>query len=104
MQVLVSINSAQRKVSVGSNVVVDHIKNVKPGDKVEFDKVLAISDGDKTLVGTPVVPKAKVVAEVVGHKKAPKVLVFKKRSKKGYKKIRGHRQSLTELIIKEIKI
>lgn len=104
MQALVSINSSQHKVAVGSKVVVNHIQNVNPGDTLEFDKVLLISDGDKTIVGAPLVPNAKVVVEVVRHKKAPKVIVFKKRSKKGYKKTQGHRQSLTELTVKEIKI
>lgn len=103
MNAIVSIQSSQHSVSAGSKVIVNRIKNVKPGDVVEFDKVLLVSDGDKTEIGAPVVKNARVVAEVVAHRRGPKVISFKRRAKKGYKRIRGHRQEITELVIKEIK-
>lgn len=75
----------------------------KPGDIVEFDKVLFLQDENKTYVGTPFV-NAKVVASIVEHKKDDKVLVFKKKRRKGYRKLRGHRQLHTILEIKEISL
>jgi len=103
MQAIVSIQSAQYPVRAGDKIAVNRIKNAKPGDVIEFDKVLLISDGDKTLIGAPIVKNAKVVAEVMSQKRGPKVISFKRRAKKGYKRIRGHRQDITELKIKEIK-
>jgi large subunit ribosomal protein L21 len=62
-----------------------------------------IADGDKATVGKPVIEGASVVAKVIAQKRLPKILVFKKRPKKGYKKMQGHRQYVTEVEIVDIK-
>ena len=69
---------------------------------VEFDNVLLIDQDGKVKVGTPVVEGAKVTAEVVSHVKGDKVIVFKKRRRKGYRVKNGHRQCFTELVIKDV--
>ncbi len=101
MQAIVLINSQQLKVGVGQKIIVNKIA-AKPGERIEFDKVLFCGDGKNVQIGKPTIKNAKVVAEVLKQKRGPKVIVFKKRSKKGYKKTQGHRQYLTELVIKDI--
>ena len=71
------------------------------GDKVEFNQVLFKADGDKVSVGTPTL-KAKVSAKIVEHLKGDKVIVFKKKRRKGYKVKNGHRQYLTKVAIEKI--
>ena len=73
----------------------------KEGDKVTFDKVLLVSDGDKVRIGAPFVG-AKVVATVVGHGRERKIIVFKKKRRKHYKRTKGHRQGFTTLKIESI--
>ncbi|MFH2096456.1 MAG: 50S ribosomal protein L21, partial [Bacteroidota bacterium] len=70
--------------------------------KVEFDKVLLIDNGKNVSVGTPVVKEASVTATVLEHVKGDKVLVFKKKKKKGYQKLNGHRQYFTQIQIESI--
>ena len=67
----------------------------EPGDKVTFDTVLMLVDGDATTVGAPVVAGATVSAEIVEQARGPKVIAFKKRRRKNSKRKRGHRQDLT---------
>ena len=69
---------------------------------MEFDKVLLVDNDGAITVGTPVVKGAKVITEVISHVRGDKVLVFKKKRRKGYRKLNGHRQDFTELMIKEI--
>jgi len=72
------------------------------GDTVEFDQVLAVSDGNELTVGTPVVENAKVSATVVENHRGEKIVAFKKKRRKGYRKKIGHRQNLTKLKIDTI--
>lgn len=72
------------------------------GQQVTFDQVLAVRDGDSFTVGAPYVPGAKVVGQVLYQGKAPKILVFKYKPKKHYKKIRGHRQAFTAVQISSV--
>ena len=72
------------------------------GAKVEFDQVLAVSNGSELTIGTPVVAGAKVVASVVENYRGDKVVAFKKKRRKGYRKKIGHRQDLTKLKIESI--
>lgn len=72
------------------------------GDTVEFDQVLAVSDGSELTVGTPVVENAKVTATVVENYRGDKIVAFKKKRRKGYRKKIGHRQDLTKLKIESI--
>jgi large subunit ribosomal protein L21 len=101
MYAIIQTGGKQYRVEKGSNIYVEKLV-VEPGKEVVFDSVLAISDGDKVKVGNPTLKGAKVLAEVLDQTKGPKVIIFKKRSKKGYKKTIGHRQSLTEVKIKDI--
>jgi large subunit ribosomal protein L21 len=102
MYAVIETGSKQFKVETGMNVLVEKLP-ANVCDEVILDKVLMIGDGEKATIGRPVVDGAKVVATVVRQTRGPKLIVFKKRSKKGYKKMQGHRQNLTELQIKEIK-
>ncbi len=76
--------------------------NVEVGKEVSFDKVLLISDGGTSTVGKPYVDGALVTAEVVGHVKDDKVQVFKFKRRTKYRKMRGHRQQYTEILVKKI--
>ncbi len=92
----------QFKVEEGKKLFVHHIKDVEAGQTVEFEKVLLVDNGTIT-VGAPTVEGAKVVAEVVCPLvKGDKVLVFHKRRRKGYRKLRGHREQFTEILVKQI--
>ncbi len=72
------------------------------GDLVELERVLLVVDGDQVHVGTPTVEGARVRAVVVDHFKGPKILVFKYKPRKRYRRRRGHRQKYTRLLVKEI--
>ena len=103
MYVIVEIQGRQFKAEAGKKLFVHHIQNIESGATVEFDKVLLVDkDGDIT-VGVPTVEGAKVVCEVLSPLvKGDKVLVFHKKRRKGYRKLKGHREQFTELTIKEV--
>lgn len=73
------------------------------GDLIDFDRVLLVDNDGKVSVGNPVVKGYKVSAKIIEHLKDDKVLVFKKKRKKGYQKLNGHRQYLTKIQVEEIK-
>lgn len=102
MYAIVEILGQQFKVEAGQKLFVHRMEEAERGSKVEFDKVLLIDNEGKVNVGAPVVKGAKVVAEVVSHVRGEKVLVFHKRRRKGYRKLNGHRQNFTEILINEI--
>ncbi|MCH1385195.1 MAG: 50S ribosomal protein L21, partial [Flavobacteriaceae bacterium] len=79
-----------------------HRLDAKTGSKVSFDQVLLLDDGGKVTVGAPAIANASVEAKVVKHLKDDKVIVFKKKRRKGYRVKNGHRQSLTEILIESI--
>jgi large subunit ribosomal protein L21 len=101
MYAIVTIAGQQMKVSENDSVIV-HRLNAKEGDKVEFDQVLMVENGGKTNVGLPLLGNAKVSATVIGHLKGDKVIVFKKKRRKGYQKSNGHRQQFTKIQINGI--
>ena len=74
------------------------------GDKIEFSKVLAIGEGKEIKVGSPVVAGAKVAAEIVEHFRGEKVVAFKMKKRKGYRRKVGHRQNLTKVRISGIEV
>ena len=77
--------------------------DAEPGDSVTFDHILLAGDGDETVqVGTPMVDGASVKAEVLRHGRADKVIVFKRKRRKGYRKKQGHRQNFTEIRVEEV--
>ncbi len=103
MYAIVMTGGKQYKVEKGLNVVIEKLDEAQEGKEVVLDQVLMVADGDKVTVGKPTVEGATVTAKVVAQKRLPKVLVFKKRPKKGYKKMQGHRQYVTEIEITDIK-
>ena len=102
MYAIVEIQGQQFNVEAGKKLFVNRMEAEK-GAVVEFDKVLLVDNEGKVKVGAPVVKGAKVVCEVLDNEcHGEKVLVFHKKRRKGYKKLNGHRQDLTNLIVKEI--
>ncbi len=102
MFAIVEIEGFQYEVEPEAKIKAQLIEG-NPGDTIEFDKVLFLQDEGETFVGAPFV-NAKVIASIVEHRKDDKVLVFKKKRRKGYRKLRGHRQPYTVLEIKEISL
>jgi large subunit ribosomal protein L21 len=102
MYAVIKTGGKQYSVSEGDTLKVERL-SIEVGDTVKLSDVLAIGEGEKMKVGTPTVDDASVVAEVLGHGRGKKVVVFKKKKRKGYKKKQGHRQDFTSIRIKEIK-
>ena len=101
MYAVVEIQGSQFKVSKDQKLYVNRI-DAKEGSKVSFDNVLLIDDGKKVQVGKPSLSGTSVEAKVISHLKDDKVIVFKKKRRKGYKVKNGHRQPITEIVIQEI--
>jgi large subunit ribosomal protein L21 len=101
MYAIVEMAGQQFKVAKDQKVYV-HRLDSEEGNKVTFDKVLLLDDQGSVTVGAPVIEGAAVEAKVVKHLKGDKVLVFKKKRRKGYRKKNGHRQALTEIVIEGI--
>ena len=101
MYAIVEIAGQQFKVEKDQQIFV-HRLETKEGSKIDFDKVLLMDDAGKINVGAPVIKGAKVTAKVLEHLKGDKVIVFKKKRRKGYKVKNGHRQYLTKLEILKI--
>ena len=100
MYAIVEIAGQQFKVAKDQKVFVHRLEE-KEGSKVSFDKVLLLDDG-KVTIGAPVIENAVVTAKVLSHLKGDKVIVFKKKRRKGFKKKNGHRQYLSEIQIEGI--
>ena len=103
MYVVVDIAGQQFKVEQGQEVFVNRLEG-KEGDKVKFDKVLLVDDKGAVKVGTPLVEGAGVDAQIVSHLKGDKVVVFKKKRRKGYQKSNGFRADLSKVLIKKITV
>ena len=101
MYAIVEIAGQQFKVEKDQQIFV-HRLDSKEGAKVEFDNVLLIDNKGKVNVGAPAISGAKVTAKVLGHMKGDKVIVFKKKRRKGYRVKNGHRQSFTQIEIQSI--
>ena len=101
MYAIVEISGKQFKVEKKQKLFVNRI-DAEEGKKVSFDNVLMFSDGNKLSIGSPVVSGVKVDAKVVKHLKSDKVIVFKKKRRKGYKVKNGHRQQITQIEINDI--
>ena len=101
MYVIVDIQGQQMKVEKDQKLFVHRI-NAENGSQVEFDKVLLVDNNGTVTVGAPTVEGAKVVLEVVSQAKGDKVLVFHKKRRKGHRKLNGHRQQFSEVLVKEI--
>ena len=103
MYAIVDIAGQQFKVEKGQEVFVHRLEG-EIGTGIEFDKVLLLDNKGKVNIGTPVVEGAKVNAKIVSHLKADKVIVFKKKRRKGYQKSNGHRQYLSKIKIESITV
>ena len=101
MYAIVDIAGHQFKVEKDQKVFVNRLQ-IEEGKKVNFDNVLLLADGSKVTVGAPAIDGAQVGAKVLKHLKGDKVIVFKKKRRKGYRVKNGHRQSLTEIQIESI--
>ena len=101
MHAIIETGGKQYKVAEGDVIYVEKL-DASAGDNLTFDKVLAVLDGDKATFGTPVVAGASVEGSVVKNGKGKKILVFKYKPKKGYRKRQGHRQPYTKVQIGKI--
>ncbi|TXE18314.1 50S ribosomal protein L21 [Psychroserpens burtonensis] len=101
MYAIVEIAGHQFKVEKDQKVFVNRLAT-EEGKKVDFDNVLLIGDGDNITLGAPAIDGALVGVKVLRHLKGDKVIVFKKKRRKGYRVKNGHRQSLSEIVIESI--
>jgi len=102
MYAIVEIAGQQFKVSKDQKVYVHRLAN-EEGSKVSFEKVLLLDDNGNVTLGAPAIEGASVEAKVLQHLKGDKVIIFRKKRRKGYVKRNGHRQSFTKITITDIK-
>ena len=102
MYAVIKTGGKQYKVEEGTVLQVEKLEQ-NEGDTIEFNDVLMYSDGENVTLGNPLVENAIVKAEIIKQAKDKKVLVFKYKRRKGYRKMRGHRQNYTEIKIDSIK-
>ena len=100
MYAVIKTGGKQLKVEVGKEIYVEKL-DVEAGENYEFTDVLALG-GEQTVIGTPTVDGAKVVAKVLKHGRGPKIIVFKYKVRKNYRRKQGHRQSYTKLVVESI--
>ena len=103
MYAIVEIAGQQFKIEKESKLFVHRLK-AEEGSQVKFDSVMLVDNDGTVKVGTPTVKGAEVTATVLHHLKGDKVLVFKKKKRKGYQKMNGHRQYLTSIQINDITV
>jgi large subunit ribosomal protein L21 len=102
MYAVIVSGGTQHRVSEGDVLKVEKIEGAEPGTQMELDRVLVAGAGTDLQVGTPEIAGAKVVATVLDNGRAKKILVFKKKRRKQYRRTQGHRQAYTELRIDRI--
>jgi len=98
---IIRTGGKQFKVSPGDTIRVEKIPG-EAGQTVEMKDVLLYAEGENVLTGKPLIPNIKVLGEILAQHRAKKVIIFKKKRRKGYSKKTGHRQSFTSVKIKEI--
>jgi large subunit ribosomal protein L21 len=101
MYAIIRTGGKQYQVATGDKLRVEKLQG-NVGDTVELSDILMVVDGEEVKIGQPVIEGAKVVAKITEQGKADKVVVFKKKKRKGYRVKRGHRQQYTALTIEEI--
>ncbi len=101
MYAIVEIAGKQYKVEQNKFIYTDKLEAAE-GAGVSFENVLLVDNGTNIELGAPVIKGAKVTGKVLGHVKGDKVIVFKKKRRKGYKKKNGHRQEYTKVLIENI--
>ena len=103
MYVVVDIAGQQFKVEQGQEVFVNRLEG-EEGEKVKFDKVLLVDNDGKVKVGKPLVKGAAIDAQIISHLRGDKVVVFKKKRRKGYQKSNGFRKELSKVLIEKITV
>lgn len=103
MHAIIVTGGKQYKVAEGDVLYIEKLP-VEAGETVKFDEVLAVIDGDKATFGTPVVEGASVEAKVAKNGKGKKIIVFKYKPKKNYRRKQGHRQPYTKVTIGKISV
>ncbi|MCX7858018.1 MAG: 50S ribosomal protein L21 [Deltaproteobacteria bacterium] len=101
MYAVIQTGGKQYKITEGQKLRVEKL-DARENDTIRINEVLFVNDGDKSYIGTPFVDGAGIYAKVLSHGREKKVIVFKYRRRKDYKKKRGHRQAYTELLIEKI--
>ena len=101
MYAVIKTGGKQYRVAADQTIEIERLKG-EAGDAVEFGEVLLVANGDTLDFGAPLVAGATVAAEIVSHTRGPKLVIFKKRRRKHYRRKNGHRQDLTEVRITEI--
>jgi large subunit ribosomal protein L21 len=101
MYAIIETGGKQYQVEPGRSILIEKLP-AEAGSAVTFDRVLFVNRDGQVAIGTPVVPKATVTGQVVRQARGPKIIVFKKKRRKNYRRTHGHRQSVTEVKITEI--
>ena len=102
MFAIIQSGGRQVRVSPGAIITVDRI-DAQPGDEVSIDRVLFLEkDGGEVFAGAPFVPNVKIIGVVDGEARGPKIRVFKKKRRKGMRRTKGHRSTLTRVRVKDI--
>ena len=102
MIAVIESGGKQHKVSEGASILIELLPQ-EEGEKIEFNRVLMISDGKDSKIGSPFLDNIKVTAKVIKHFRGKKLRVFKMKRRKDYRRTIGHRQSFTEVLIEKIK-
>lgn len=103
MKATIHTQGNQYTVKEGDILFVDRYQDTKDGDIVTIDKVLMVGEGEGAKIGTPLLTGAKVTAEILENKRGNKVMIYKKKRRKGYQRKKGHRQELSVIKIQSIK-
>ena len=102
MIAVIESGGKQHKVSEGVSILIELLPQ-EEGEKIEFNRVLMISDGKDSKIGSPFLDNIKVTAKIIKHFRGKKLRVFKMKRRKDYRRTIGHRQSFTEVLIEKIK-
>ncbi|TEB07308.1 50S ribosomal protein L21 [Pelotomaculum schinkii] len=101
MYAIIETGGKQYRVSEGDTLYIEKLP-AQPDETVEIDRVLALVDGDSVKIGSPLVDGARVVLKVVRHGRGKKIIVFKYKAKKNYRRKQGHRQAFTQVTVEKI--
>lgn len=103
MYAIVDFMGYQYRIEKDAIIKVPYIAGSEEGKEIKIEKILMIHDNENISFGKPVIDSAQATAEVIKHGREAKIIVFKKKRRKGYRKTQGHRQNFTEIKIKDIK-
>jgi len=104
MYAIIRAGGRQFRAEAGRTIRIPSMASAEPGDTITFDEVLMGASDDEVSVGSPLLDGAKVTAEVVGHGKDDKIVIFKHKRRKNYRRKQGHRQGFTEVRIQDISL